>query len=497
MCNVKALAIGVGVPAFFAACSIAALAVWQACAPVHRFDVRGPWPEEAGKPASSQPSWRLGPPGVLTVSGAAADESIVGDWPQFLGPARNAFVADTVALARQWPSDGPKVLWSLELTAGHAGAAVKGAMVYILDYAATADKTTQGDLLRCFSLADGREIWRYWYAVPIKDDHGISRTVPAVAGRYVVTFGPAGHVMCVDAVTGRYQWGMSLTRRYKTKIPEWHASQCPLIDGDRAIFATGGRKLMIAVALEGDGDGEPRIIWETPNPMEGAGKKGLQITHSSIIATTYKGRRMYVYCSTKGVVGVSGDGELMWRYSSWRPGINAASPVMLAEGRILVSADTGCEIIRLTEGPDGAILPVTEAKMRAEVFSSYHQTPIYHAGKVYSVLSQKAGALKGQLACLDVSGDTVRQLWTSGRDYRFKWGPYVLAGSRMFLLHERGELTMARVSPSGFEPMAKSKILHHGDAWAPMALVDGRLLLRDERRMLCLDMRAQTEEATP
>ena len=45
------------------------------------------------------------------------------------------------------------MLWSIELGEGHAGAAVRDGRVFVLDY----DRAASADVLRCFSLADGRE----------------------------------------------------------------------------------------------------------------------------------------------------------------------------------------------------------------------------------------------------------------------------------------------------------------------------------------------------
>ena len=97
------------------------------------------------------------------------------------------------------------------------------------------------DAIRCLSLDDGREIWRYNYPVEIKRNHGMSRTVPAVSGGYVVTLGPKCQVYCLNAATGALAWKKDLVRECGTTVPPWYAGQCPLIDGDRVILAPGAR----------------------------------------------------------------------------------------------------------------------------------------------------------------------------------------------------------------------------------------------------------------
>jgi outer membrane protein assembly factor BamB len=64
-----------------------------------------------------------------------------------------------------------------------------------------------------------------------------------------------------------------------------------------------------------------------------------------------------------------------------------------------------------------------------------------------------------------------------------------MADGKIFILNDRNcELTMIKASLSGFEQLAKAKVLSGHDAWAPMALVDGKLLLRDSKQMICLDV---------
>ena len=114
---------------------------------------------------------------------AASAPFLRGSWPRFRGEGFDNVSRETVRLASHWPAQGPPVLWSVGLGEGHAGAAVREGRVYVLDY----DEAEQSDSLRCFALADGAELWRRWYRTGAKRNHGVSRTVPAVAEGYVVT----------------------------------------------------------------------------------------------------------------------------------------------------------------------------------------------------------------------------------------------------------------------------------------------------------------------
>ena len=81
--------------------------------------------------------------------------NIPGAWPRFRGPNFDAISNDeNVTLARSWPEGGPKMLWSIDVGEGFAGAAVLAGRVYVLDY----DQENKADVIRCLSLEDNKDI---------------------------------------------------------------------------------------------------------------------------------------------------------------------------------------------------------------------------------------------------------------------------------------------------------------------------------------------------
>lgn len=93
----------------------------------------------------------------------------------------------------------------------------------------------------------------------VPENHGSSRTVPAISGNYVVTLGPKCHLVCWDVNTGRHLWMIDLVHRYRTQVPPWYTGQCPLVDEGAVIVAPAGDALMVAIDLA---TGSPR--WESP-----------------------------------------------------------------------------------------------------------------------------------------------------------------------------------------------------------------------------------------
>jgi len=402
---------------------------------------------------------------LAQLDGVPAD--IPGAWPRFRGANFDAISSEEISPARTWPANGPDVLWSIDVGEGYAGAAVLAGRVYVLDY----DREQQADMIRCLSLEDGRDIWQYSYPVKVKRNHGMSRTVPAVTDKYIVTLGPKCHVTCLDSTTGEFRWMFDLVREFNTKVPPWYAGQCPLIEDGKAIIAPAGDALMMAVDCE---TGE--IVWQTPNPH------GWAMTHSSIIPTEFMGTRMYIYCAGGGVVGVSAeDGGILWEYTGWKIRIaNVATPVVVGEGLIFLSGgyNAGSMMLQLIQA-DETINVQQVFKLEPEIFGSEQHTPIFYDGYIYGIRPDK------RLVCLDLNGEVV---WTSTSAHKFGLGPYTVAKGLIYVMNDSGLLTLVEATPSGYVQFAESKVLDGPDSWGPMAIVSGRLILRDLNRMICLDI---------
>jgi len=420
-----------------------------------------------GGPGEQSPVLR----GKLTVGTAKAPTNFNGVWPTFRGPNLDMIYAGKETILRDWPKDGPRVVWSGTFGEGHAGVAIFKGRVYLLDY----DKAEQGDVLRCLSLADGKEIWRYWYPVKTKRNHGMSRTIPAVSadGKYAVTLGPKNHVMCVEAETGKFVWGLDLVKDFGSVVPEWYAGQCPLIDGDKVILAPGGDCLVMAVELA-----TGKVLWRSPNPRD------WKMTHTSLTPMEFAGKKFYIYAASLGVAGVSTEGEMLWDSELWKVQIAAcASPVVVGKDRIFFSGgyNAGCMMGQLKDR-DGKIVLEEVWRLKAKDFGSTQQTPILYQNHIYGVRPN------GEFTCVSLDGKVV---WTSGADEKFReqgMGPYLSANGLFFILADNGRMALAEATPAAYRRVANAQVLHGHDASAPMAVADGRLICRDLTTLLCLDI---------
>jgi outer membrane protein assembly factor BamB len=125
-----------------------------------------------------------------------------------------------------------------------------------------------------------------------------------------------------------------------------------------------------------------------------------------------------------------------------------------------------------------------------EGLASEQQTPIFYKGHLFSILPKDAGPLRNQFVCFHPD-DCSQIVWSSGKTNRFGLGPYIVADGKFFILSDDGVLTVLKASTKEYDQLAQTKILDGIDSWGPLALVNGRLLARDSRRVVCIDLRAR------
>jgi len=405
------------------------------------------------------------------------------DWPQFLGPKRNSS-SDQKGILRTWPQQGPEVQWTVNVGIGFGGPVVKDGKVYLLD---RDDKV--GDNLRCFELASGKELWNFAYPAPGSVMFPGSRSVPAIDGNRIYTCGPYGHLYSIDINTHKPLWNKNIWTDYGgSAIPKWAITQCPLVYNNLVIVASQAPQAGVVAydkltgAVKWTTKSLGPVGYVTPEIV----KVGKEDHLVMITASAGRGES----ASGGKVVGIDPlTGKILWEYTNWQCGIPVPGAVDAGEGRMLITGgyNAGAAMIKIEKKTDGSY-NVNELYKNPE-FGAHTQPPVLVNGYFYAQYS--TNERKDGLVCMSIDGQVK---WITRRAPLFDKGGMILADGLLLITDGASKLYLVEPDPSAFKPLATAELLK-GDAgdqrfptqnWAPLALANGRLLIRDQNRLMCV-----------
>jgi outer membrane protein assembly factor BamB len=200
----------------------------------------------------------------------------------------------------------------------------------------------------------------------------------------------------------------------------------------------------------------------------------------------------FVFAAIGAIVGISAEGEdrgtVLWKIYTFVPSVIVPSPVTFSDGRVFMKEGYGAGSILFKVNPNTYAISVLQEYKPKEGLASEQQTPVVLGNKIYGILPKDAGALRNQFVCYSTN-DFKTPIWTSGKTDRFGLGPYIFADEKFFIVDDDGTLTIAKVSANGFSVLDKFRVIEGHDAWGPIAIADGYLLMRDSKKMVCLDVR--------
>jgi len=416
------------------------------------------------------------------------------DWLQFLGPERNS-TSPQKNLLRSWPESGPEILWTVNVGIGYGGPVVKDGKVYLLD---RDDKV--GDNMRCFNLSSGKELWNFGY-----EAHGSvmfpgSRSVPIVDGNYVYSCGPYGDLYCFDINTHKPVWNKNVWKDFGgQEIPIWAITQCPLIYGDLLVVLSQAPEAGAVAYNKLTGE----IVWKTPNlgnesyaspsVVKIDGEEHIVMVISS---TNPIGHRELPQTMGK-IVGIEPlTGKILWEYNQWKCHISVPSAIDAGNNKVLVVGgyELGATMLKIDKKPDGSF-GVTGLFVTEE-FGDHTKPPIFYNGYFYAQYG--TNNRRDGLTCMNMDGEI---MWKTKRDPDFNKGSMILADGLILATDGAKKLYLIEPDPAGFKPLASTELLGEPKTqaegiaarvggviqnWAPLALADGKLLIRDQNRLMCV-----------
>ncbi len=385
------------------------------------------------------------------------------DWPQFLGPERNGVSTET-GLLQAWPKQGPPLLWEKTIGEGYSGPVVAGGALVVF-YRSGGDEVVQ-----CLDAATGKESWKHAYPTRYRDAFGKGdgpRSTPLIAGGRVYTLGAEGRLTCLEMENGNKVWDRPLNEDYQARKGFFGVGMSPLVEGNLLLVNVGGKKAGI-IALDKDTGKE---VWTATDH---------EASYASPVAATIDGVRHVFFFTREGLVSLDPEKGavrfgLRWR-SRQTASVNAASPVV-ADGHVFLSAsyETGAVLLKVRK--DGA----DEVWSGDEALSAHFGPNLRQGDFVYGFDGRQEEGPR--LRCVEWKTGKVR--WTREG---FGCGSMLLADGNLVVLTEAGDLVLVEATSEAYREKARAAVLA-GPCRAQVALADGRLYARNDKKVVCLNLK--------
>jgi outer membrane protein assembly factor BamB len=395
------------------------------------------------------------------------------DWPQYLGPDRNG-VSGEKGLKRAWPAEGPKVLWTVPLGEGFGGPAVSEGKVYVYDRA-----DDQTNILRCLDINTGKEEWQFTNDAPGSVSYDGSRSTPTIDGSRIYICDLFGNLICVDKNTHKAIWNKSIWTDFGGKeFPKWAIAQSPLVYQNKVIVAPQTVQAGVVAYDKENG----KLIWKTaelPGDVGYVSPALVKINNEDhlimITASSRDGKK-------KGaVLGYNPkDGKLLWKYEGWQCSIPIPNVTQISNNQLFITAGYGSGAALFQINKDGNSYTVKEIITSKDFLSHVHPA-LFYKDHLYTSASD-VFVQKGFM-CMDLKGNIK---WQTGRKPSFDKGGMILADD--MIISSDGEKTIYLIepNPTEFKVLAKAELLDTKQSWAPLALSDGKLIIRDQKQMKCV-----------
>jgi outer membrane protein assembly factor BamB len=377
------------------------------------------------------------------------------DFPQFLGPQRNAHVSGPT-LARDWKAQPPQKLWLQPIGAAWSGFAVQG------NHAVTQEQRGEEEMVVAYDLPTGKELWSHAdkaHCNTIIAGEG-PRATPTIVSNRVYTLGATGILNCLDLATGARLWSKDIIKDNQATVNGWGVSGSPLVIDQLVVVNAGGpngRSLVAYDTATGD------FVW-------GGGDTGAD--YSSPLPATLAGVRQILIFSSRVAAHDVTSGKVLWEYP-WPGGHpHIAVPVILPGDRVLVTSGygTGSELLQIKLAADGkwsATRIWKSIRLKAKFTNVVHRD-----GFIY-------GLDDGILVCLDATDGSLK--WKEGR---YGHGQVILTGSLLLVTAESGDMVLVEPVPESPRELTRFTALH-GKTWNPPALAGEYLVVRNDKEAAC------------
>jgi outer membrane protein assembly factor BamB len=388
------------------------------------------------------------------------------DWPQWLGPNRDGSTTEKIP---PWKGE-LKQLWQHDVGDGHSSPVVADGMVF-LHYAKAGKEV---EVIEARNADTGMFAWRYEYdRPPFKNIFGRGpRSTPCVAGGKVYAFGATGILTCVDTKTGKRDWQVDTRDLLKPPELKFGISTSPLVVGDLVLVNVGGKGNSIVAFAKDSG----KIVWAKLD--DGA-------SYASPILVGAGKDQQAVFLTQKGLVALTLDkGELLWRFPfEDKLAESSTTPVRVGDKLLVSSITRGSALLEFVK-KESQTTP-KQIWLKPEL-TCYFSTPVV-VGKdhVYLVTGSLSFSPSATLHCIEAA--TGKSLWQKDKVGQYHASLLRTGDDKLLLVEEAGNLVLLDPDPKQYRELSRANKVC-GKTWAHPALANGKLYLRDEKKLICVQV---------
>lgn len=391
------------------------------------------------------------------------------DWPQWLGPRRDNSTTEKIA---PWKGE-LKVLWRKRVGEGHSSPVVADGRVFIH---AKIEKKNEEEI-SAFDAKSGEQLWRMRYErAAFTSFYGNGpRATPAVVKDRLYTFGITGVLTCLDTQKGDKIWQVDTLQKFQAKNVFFGMACSPLIAGGRVLVNIGGKGNSILAFDRSNG----KVAWKN---MDDAA------SYASPILFEANGQRQAVFLTGASLVSLNpADGGVFWRFPLVDTLMESSTTPIRAGDLILASSITYGSVGLKLESKDGK--PAVSQEWKNKELTSYFSTPVaVGAEHIYMITGAIPGPFtkpSADLRCIETK--TGKQLWKRAKIGTYHASLLRTGDDKLLMLTDGGELVLLEPNAKEYRELARTTVCGR-ETWAHPALANGRLYVRDNSELICLQM---------
>lgn len=298
------------------------------------------------------------------------------------------------------------------------------------------------------------------------------RTTPTIAGDKVFVFTGEGILAAFNFTDGKQLWSHNVVKDHGGEPADYGMACSPLVVGKLVIVTAGAPKAAV-VAYDAASGNE---AWAVGDELAG---------YSSPALLEVGGKQQVVAHTGSAILGIQpADGTQLWRYEYQTEfGCNTATPIAIGDKVFCSSGENhGAVLLGLkANGTTFTADPVWESQGPSSVLRAEWQTPILLDGYLYGFDNVGSAGPVTHLTCVEAA--TGKRVW---QKQRFGKGNLIAADGKLFLSTMKGELVIVRATPKAYEDLGRATIL--GQTRQAPALADGRIYLRDDKEIVCVEV---------